>query len=72
MPIILFPMRSTTLLTKYLTPTSPTLRFAWLETRLRVRQERFARVQPARRLLDAAGITVFDDSLGWSWARRSR
>ncbi len=45
---------------------------ALIEQQLRVRKERIAMDQLARRLLDAAGITVFDDSLGWSWARRSR
>jgi parvulin-like peptidyl-prolyl isomerase len=43
-----------------------------IEQQIRLRKERIAMDQLARRLLDAAGVTVFDESLAWSWSRRSR
>lgn len=45
---------------------------AMVEQQIRIRKERIAMDQLARRLIDAAGITVFDESLGWSWSRRQR
>lgn len=43
-----------------------------IEQQIRLRKERIAMDQLARRLLDAAGVTVFDESLAWSWSRRPR
>lgn len=45
---------------------------AMIEQQIRLRKERIAMDQLARRLIDAAGVTVFDESLGWSWSRRAR
>lgn len=45
---------------------------AMIEQQIRLRKERIAMDQLARRLIDTAGVTVFDESLGWSWSRRAR
>lgn len=43
---------------------------ALMERQIRLRKERLAMDQLARRLLEASSVTVFDESLGWAWGRR--
>ena len=54
-----------------LAQTPPPSARAYIESELRLRQERLAMDRLAQRLLNSAQVTVFDPALAWSWQNRA-